>query len=278
MELPSYDLHCHSTASDGTLTSAELLEHARKNNIDILALTDHDTIAGILSLTPKDKQNITLINGTELSCLWGNCTLHIIGLGFDINCPTLVAYFDNLAEIRIKRAKKIAAKLVKLGFPDLMNQAYFLAEKGNVGRPHFARALVNNNLITSEKLAFDKYLGTGKKADVKIEWPSLQDAISTIKNAGGIAVLAHPTKYKMTFTKVRRAIHDFSIAGGEGIEVSYPGIKPEHQSHLLNIAKTYNLRLSAGSDFHSPKQPWHELGKFPSLKLSDNHIIFTLTE
>jgi len=276
MELPHYDLHCHSTASDGALSPVELLDLAKKNNIEILALTDHDTVAGVRVLQSNNHSNIKIIPASEFTCSWNGRVLHIVGLGIDLGSDALNSYLDRLAELRELRSQKIAEILVSMGLPDIYADAKELAGGGSIGRPHFAKALKLKGSVANEQQAFKKYLGIGKKGDVKMDWPSLEETIGVIAAASGVAVLAHPTKYKMTFTKLRAVISDFVNFGGRGIEVSYPGVTPDHHYHLLRIAKEYDLMVSAGSDFHAPSQGWTDLGKYPPVKVNDNHILKVL--
>lgn len=273
MDLPSYDLHCHSTASDGALAPLELLERARSRDIKILALTDHDTVQGVREIERYSDQEIKIIPGTELTCLWNSRVIHLVGLGFDSGSPELNAYLARINELRVARSQTIAQRMVKLGLPDLYGDAQRLAGNGVVGRPHYARAMVEKGLVANEQQAFKKYLGAGKRGDVKMEWPSIEEAVSVIKRAGGVSVIAHPTKYKMTFTKIRALVADFVSIGGDGIEISYPGATPDHQFHLFRIATENRLMVSAGSDFHTPSNGWTDLGKYPPLKGQENHVL-----
>nr|WP_286239777.1 PHP domain-containing protein [Neptuniibacter halophilus] len=273
MDLPRYDLHCHSTASDGSLSPADLLNRARSRGIEVLSLTDHDTLEGVRELMRQDLEGIQLVPGTELTCLWQGRVIHLVGLGLDPENNDLQAYLNNLALLRRQRSEKIARQLEKMGVPPVYAEAQALAGKGSIGRPHFARALVEKGFVVNEQQAFKKYLGAGKKGDVKMPWPDLADAVSVLKAAGGVSIIAHPTKYKMTFTKIRSLVADFIAAGGDGIEVSYPGVTPDHQLHLNRIAESNNLLVSAGSDFHTPDAGWTDLGKYPPLKTTKNHVL-----
>ena len=273
MQLPHYDLHSHTLASDGALAPSVLLQRAKARGVEVLAITDHDTIKGVSSLLSEDVSGIKLIVGTELTCLWKGRVLHIVGLNLDVHSSALQGYLKDLSALREKRALKICEQLVKMGLPDIYEDAKSLAGTGIIGRPHIAQALVAAGAVSSVSQVFKKFLGVGKKGDVKMEWPALSDAVAVIKSAGGIAVLAHPTKYKMTFTKLRSAIDDFKHVGGEAIEVSYPGVTPDHHMHLLRIAENNNLLLSAGSDFHNPGNSWTDIGKYPALKKTDNHVL-----
>lgn len=273
MQLPHYDLHCHSSASDGALAPEVLLQRAIDRRIKILALTDHDTVKGVQQLVDLPQSDVTLIPGAEFTGLWGKRILHIVGLGLNLSSPALNTYFAGLNKLRIERAEKMALQLQKMGLPDLYEKASILASGGTIGRPHFAKAMVAEGVVANEQQAFKKYIGTGQKGDIKVAWPTLETVVKTINDAEGVAILAHPTKYKMTFTKLRSAIDDFISVGGQGIEVSYPGVSNEHQRHLLRIAESKGLLISAGSDFHSPAYGWTDLGKFPQLPAVENHVL-----
>jgi len=268
-----YDLHTHSTASDGTLSPEQLVARACEKGVEVLALTDHDTVRGIRSLLARDIQGIRLIGGTELTCLWGKRVVHIVGLNVDTESQELHQYLSEIDQLRVQRAQQIAQRLVKKGLPDLLPAAKDKADEGVIGRPHFAAAMVAEGIVRTEQQAFSQYLGTGKVGDVKMAWPTMEQAIEVIRQAGGIAVLAHPTKYRFTFTKIRELLTDFKAQGGGALEVSYIGISPSHQQELIKLALKHDLLISAGSDFHSPGQHWTEVGRFTPIKQSAPHIL-----
>lgn len=267
-----YDLHTHSTASDGALSPLALVERARERGVEVLALTDHDTVAGVQALQGQMGE-MTLVNGAELTCLWGSRMVHIVGLGLDIDCESLLQYLEAIDLLRQQRAEQVASRLMKKGLPDLLADARANAAGGVIGRPHFASAMVERGLVKTEQQAFSQYLGSGKTGDVKMQWPDMSEAISVIAEAGGLAVLAHPTKYRFTFTKIRELLGQFKADGGHGMEVSYTGISPSHQLELIKLANKHELLVSAGSDFHSPVHHWTEIGRFMPIKQSVDHII-----
>jgi len=272
VEYPRYDLHTHSTASDGTLSPAELVQRASEKGVEVLALTDHDTVAGVRAVLGQTGE-LRLIAGAELTCLWGKRMVHIVGLGLDIDSAALQAYLADLDLLRQQRAEKVAERLRKRGLPDLLPAARALAADGVIGRPHFAAAMVQQGLVRNEQQAFSLYLGTGKTGDVKMVWPDMAEAVAIIRDAGGKAVLAHPTKYRFTFTKIRELLADFVECGGEAMEVSYTGISPSHQLELIKLVEKFDLLASAGSDFHSPEHHWTEVGRFAPLRKPVPHII-----
>lgn len=274
--LPKYDLHTHSTASDGALAPEILLERAVANHVEILSLTDHDTLKGVdrLMQTPNPG-NIRLLPGVELTADWSGRMVHIVGLNVQPNQAAIRLYLEQLEALRILRAQRICDRLIKSGVPDdnLLEQVVQESGGGSIGRPHFAKVLVRLGMVGSEQAAFKQFLGAGKVGDVKMDWPSLKEAVAVINAAGGEAVLAHPTKYRMTFTKIRSLVSDFADIGGSTLEVSYTGITPNHQVDLERLAAQKNLMISAGSDFHSPAHAWTEVGKFPAVKDPSRHVL-----
>jgi len=259
-----YDLHCHSTASDGKLSPQDLCARAIANGVTHLAITDHDTLAGWQSFSqlPAD---ISLISGIEYSCVWSGMTIHIVGLGFDPSHAVMQSGLAIQADARDKRSLIIAERLEKLGFKGAFAAAREYAGVNQIGRPHFARFLLEKNHVNSINQAFDRYLGAGKPGDVKALWPELEMAVHWITESGGIAVLAHPARYKMTNMKLRRLIMAFKAAGGSAMEV-VSGSQSRHvTSHMAQLCDDYDLLASQGSDFHGPGSPWQELGRFDEL-------------
>jgi 3',5'-nucleoside bisphosphate phosphatase len=261
-----FDLHCHSHFSDGFLSPDMLVLRAKAREVDVLALTDHDTIAGlILAQQAADQCGIKFINGIEFSSRWGKGGVHIVGLGLNINSAPLKAAIDQQHQARQGRAEQIAGRLAKLGFVGALESAQAIAGAASVGRPHFAQYLVSSGAVKDINAAFKKYLGTGKPADVKYEWPDMGTVIEWIHQADGVAVLAHPCKYELTRTKMCALIKDFKAQGGDALEVISGNQATAMTQDLARIASANNLFASCGSDFHSPQQPWQELGSFPSL-------------
>lgn len=261
-----FDLHCHSYFSDGILSPEMLVSRAKEREVDVLALTDHDTIAGLfLAQKAAAECGIQLINGIEFSSQWGKGGVHIVGLGFDVESPDLIAAIMAQNASRSGRAEQIAARLAKAGITGSLEGAQALAGNAYVGRPHFAQYLVSIGAVNNINAAFKKYLGTGKPADVKYEWPAMVTIIQWIHAAGGVAVLAHPCKYDLTRTKMCALIKDFAAAGGDALEVVSGMQAHPVTEDLARIAEANGLAASCGSDFHHPNQPWQELGCFPAL-------------
>lgn len=247
------DFHTHSTASDGVLSPRELVDRALARGVDQFAITDHDTMAGYLEAsryyTQVDAQ-MMLVPGIEFSCRWSGVTVHIVGLDMDCQHPAMVAALDQLGKARQDRGQKIADRLEKLGFVGALAGARALAGDSQLGRPHFAAWLVDQGHVEDVGQAFDRYLGQGKTGDVKAFWPELADVARWIVAAGGIAIIAHPLKYKLTGMKLRRLVVDFKEAGGTAIEINSGRQTGDQISHLQRLAASYELRISGGSDFH----------------------------
>jgi predicted metal-dependent phosphoesterase TrpH len=265
----NYDLHSHSTASDGELSPKDLISRANEKGVTHLALTDHDTVFGLAEAqVAADKTDLNLICGIEFSCTWNKKTFHIVGLNIDPSNSELLAGTKSLQAIRTARAKKISEKLEK----QQINGAYeaILAKSSTsmITRSHFADFLLKNNVVSTQQGAFDSYLGQGKPAFVSTEWASLEDTLRYIKAASGVAVLAHPMRYKMTASWMRRFLTAFKAEGGEGIEIITGRNNPDEIRRSLHFAKQFNLHGSVGSDFHSPKNKWVELGRLAPLPIN----------
>ncbi len=266
--MKKFDLHSHTTASDGTLTPTELVDHAYEVGVSALAITDHDTTAGIDEAVARGAQRgVEIIPGVEISCRWGSDDIHIVGLNIDIEADVIKKRLHSQHQQRIERAKRIGDKLETLGHAAVYARAVELAQGNTPARPHFAQALVEQGVCKSMEKAFSKYLGTGKKAYVKTEWATLEEGVAAIVQAGGVAVIAHPGKYKMTRAKLTRLVSSFKEAGGQAIEVSTGTQTVDQLRCAAQLAQAYDLYASAGSDFHGPIGGWLKLGKYPPLPL-----------
>ncbi len=257
------DLHSHTRYSDGHLTPQELLARAHNMQVDVLAITDHDTVAGLEEAhawQAQQKRPLKIIDGVEISTRWHSFDIHIVGLNVDRGDNLFCERLREQAEVRNERAEKIAEKLEKCGFEGVLEKARALAGVGQVTRAHFARVLVEQYGVASMDVVFKKYLGKGKRAMVKAQWPAIEEAINWIHDAGGQAVLAHPAHYDMTTKWLRRLVAEFAEAGGDAIETAFPGIAKDKQIIINELANAHHLLASAGSDFHFPSR-WTELGK-----------------
>jgi predicted metal-dependent phosphoesterase TrpH len=261
-----YDLHSHSTASDGTLTPAELVMRAIEKGVDVLALTDHDTTGGHEeAIQAASGQPIRLITGVEISVTWERQTLHILGLDIDSNNEKLQQGLTGLREFRVWRAQEIARRLEKHQFENALEGAQQFAKGDLISRTHFAHYIVACNRAKNVSEVFKKFLVNNKPGHVSGQWVALETAIEWIKGAGGYAVIAHPARYRMSATKLRRLFEEFKELGGVGIEVVSGSHRPNDCHQMANYARKYEFMASAGSDFHGPENPWIELGRISPL-------------
>ena len=242
--------HTHSAASGGALSPHDLVDRAAREGVRRMAITDHDTIAGYLSVCQSVPSTIELISGVELSCQWGRVGIHIVGLGFDPAAPAMTCHLESLDKARRQRAEKIAHKLDRSGMPGALAGAMAVAEGAQIGRPHFARWMVLAGHVESEEMAFKRFLGRGKPGDISMLWPALDDTVAAITAAGGLAVLAHPLDYKMTATRLRALTDTFRDAGGVALEVINGRPRPGDTDTLWRLVRERDLRVSVGSDFH----------------------------
>lgn len=261
------DLHTHSTCSDGALNPTDLLLRAAGAGVEHFAITDHDTIAGLEEGAQAAKANgVSFYSGVELSCVWQGVTIHILCYGFDVKCSHMAELCQHQEAMRLQRASIIAEKLErKFSMSGLLELAMFKSEGGAPGRPHFASAMVDSGLVDSTATAFKKYLGNGKVGDVKALWPNLEELMLQVGHPGWITSLAHPRKYDMTVSKLKRLLLDFTKSGGKGLEVSTSGQKQGEIGLLSDICRQFGLCASEGSDFHAPGMPWSEVGKHSGL-------------
>ena len=256
------DFHTHTAASDGALSPRDLVALARERQLGMLAITDHDTIAGYLAAVQDcarpggegeytdNEDALRLIPGIEFSCRWSATTIHILGLGMDCDHPAMVEGLGLLDRARIERGRKIAQRLEALGFEGALEGALAEAGESQLGRPHFSAWMVSRGHVTDHSQAFDRYLGQGKTGDVKAFWPELATVVSWIVAAGGVAVIAHPLKYRFTRMKLRRLVEDFMSAGGTAIEIASGYQTADQSAQLRRLAGDFGLEVSVGSDFH----------------------------
>jgi len=258
----AYDLHSHSTESDGTLSPQALVEHAVSHGVSVLALTDHDSTAGIEQASKAAAEHgITLIPGVEISVTWRRQTVHIVGLNIDINNNQLQNGLGKLREYRDIRARTISERLEKAGIAGALAGARRHATGRLIGRVHFARFLVDSGNAKSVREVFKKFLVRNKPGYVAGQWATLEEAVSWIIRAGGIAVIAHPARYKMTATRLNWLIQDFKQMGGQGLEVLSGSHSANEIQHMTAVALRHELLASAGSDYHGPDNPWIEMGR-----------------
>lgn len=258
-----YDLHCHSTASDGMLPPAEVVARAHANGVTTLALTDHDGLAGLPEAqAAAEALGLNLVPGTEISVEWTDHSVHIVGLKIDPKNPTIVAGLDSIRIGRANRAERIAAELEKVGFQGILAKTMtYVGNPELVSRAHFARALVEMGACREVKQVFDRYLTPGKPGYVPHPWPLLEEALGWIKAAGGVAVIAHPGRYRMSNKELGKLFEAFRDLGGEAIEVASGSHTPEQIAHFGRQARHYAFMGSQGSDFHGPDESYVDLGR-----------------
>jgi predicted metal-dependent phosphoesterase TrpH len=263
------DLHCHSCFSDGTLRPEDLILRALQLQIQVLALTDHDTVEGLSSLHEAARNKpIKIINGIEFSTRWKKHDIHIIGLNFDPKLPEIETLIKKQSESRIQRAQEIAEKMKLCGVEDAYAKACVLAGHNRVGRPHFAQVFINERRVSTMQDAFKRYLARGKPAYVPTPWISIPEAVAGIRAAQGVAVIAHPLKYQLTKTKLQELISDFKEAGGHALEVVSGEITKTQIQEVAGLCARFDLLASSGSDFHDDNLSPIVLGRQAALPLN----------
>jgi len=261
------DLHCHSVVSDGTLTPEDLAARAAANGVELWALTDHDEIGGQQRAAAAARaQGMKYLTGTEISVTFADETVHIVGLGFD---PANAAMTQGLYDTRGgrgKRAQEMADQLAQVGIPGAYEGALtFVGNPELISRTHFARFLVEKGYCKDTYEVFRRYLTEGKPGYVPHRWASLKDAVRWITEAQGIAVIAHPGRYKFTANEEHALFTEFQTHGGRGVEVVTGSHSPAEFVEYAEKAIEYGLAASRGSDFHSPGESHCDLGKLPWL-------------
>ena len=258
-----FDLHSHTHASDGRLSPAELVRRAIEFRVQILAITDHDNIGGLEEAhqtIQQEKLPLHLINGIEISTLWENKDIHIVGLNIDPTHSVLVDFIEAQRERREERATLISNRLEKNRISGALEGAKQLAGEGVITRAHFAQWLVQQGHAKTMQAVFKKYLTRGNPGYVPPNWLDIATAVQVIHQAGGQAILAHPGRYQLTAKWLKRLLQAFVEAGGDGMEIAQPQQSPEARRLLGDYATQYQLLGSQGSDFHYPS-PWLELGR-----------------
>ena len=258
-----YDLHSHTTASDGCLTPEALVHRAVEMRVGTLAITDHDTTAAIAPAREEISRSGLALNlspGVEISTVWENHEIHIVGLNIDITHPLMCEFLAQQTERRNQRAQLIAERLEKAQIPGALEGAQQLAQGGAVTRGHFARFLVECGKASSMADVFKKYLARGKTGYVPPQWCTIEQAIDVIHHSGGKAVLAHPGRYNLSAKWLKRLVAHFAEHHGDAMEVAQCQQSPNERTQLATLARQHHLWASQGSDFHQPC-PWIELGR-----------------
>jgi hypothetical protein len=265
--LAKYDLHSHSTYSDGLLTPEAVVRRAALRGVDVFALTDHDDTGGLAeALAAAEDVGITLIPGAELSVSWESHTIHVVALRIDAANTTLDAGLASIRSGRDDRARRIAAGLAEAGIAGAYEGARkYVTSDRLISRTHFARFLVESGHAKETKDVFKSFLTPGRPGYVKHAWATLSDAVDWIHAAGGLAVIAHPGRYKVSPTGMRRLLQEFRDAGGDGIEVLSSSHTPAQFAEYATYARVFGLAASCGSDYHGPGESWLDLGDLPDL-------------
>ncbi|HLN49419.1 MAG TPA: PHP domain-containing protein [Steroidobacteraceae bacterium] len=260
------DLHAHSNCSDGSLTPAELVRRAAAAGVDMLALTDHDTVAGLEEAqSAGGRAGVRIVPGVEISASWRSQAIHVLGLWIDPASARLQSALCAQAERRRVRMRKICAALSDLGLPGAELLAAVEARPGLPTRSHLAAALVAGGHVGRTDHAFRKYLGAGAAAHIAAQWPALAEVVAWIRDAGGIASLAHPARYALSAGGRRQLLADFVAAGGGALEVVTGGNGAQHSEACAMLAMKFGLLGSVGSDFHDPQFTWNPLGRLAKL-------------
>jgi predicted metal-dependent phosphoesterase TrpH len=245
------DLHNHSYYSDGVLSPSELVRLAKKQGCDVFALTDHDTTNGLIEAQQQaDKIDLQLIHGVEISAMWNNMTVHIVGLNIDINNKTLQDGLQQHQNFRQIRAEKMARGLGGAGVFNALEKVKLVAKKGMITRTHFAQMLVQEGVCKDMRSVFKRFLTAKKPGGVGGKWASYDEVIAWIHTAGGKAVLAHPLRYRMTNTKIKRLLSNMSAVGLDGVEVVTGSSSIDEITLVSQWAKEFDLLASIGSDYH----------------------------
>lgn len=268
--MTNVDLHCHSRVSDGTLSPAELAARAKANGVDLWAMTDHDEVGGIAEARAAAAAlGLPFVPGVEISITWSGQTVHIVGLRIDENNRALV---DGLAAMRggrEQRAREVAERLAAIGVPDAYEGALkYVGNPDLISRTHFARYLMEIGLCGTLQEVFGNYLGEGKPGYVPHRWASLQQSMDWIHGAGGVAVIAHPGRYKFSELQFDELFREFKELGGTAIEVITGSHTVDQYDTYAKIANKYGFLASRGSDFHGPGESRVDLGALPLLPAS----------
>ncbi|SFV65106.1 COG0613, Predicted metal-dependent phosphoesterases (PHP family) [hydrothermal vent metagenome] len=256
-----FDFHTHSYYSDGVLSPTKLLDYAKSNGVQTLALTDHDTISGLEEARNYAKKiKINFINGVEISATWRNRTIHIVGLDIDDTNQQLQQGLKQHQVLREERAIKIARGLAGAGVENPYEKTLKLVKKSMITRTHFAQMLINEGVCKDMKSVFKRFMVRKLPGGVNVQWSNLTEVIAWIKSSGGIAVLAHPYRYNITHTKLKQLISDFKEAGGSAIEIITAFYQQQEVQMMIEIANEFDLQGSIGSDYHGWENSFVKMG------------------
>ena len=261
------DLHCHSVVSDGTLQPEALAARAKANGVELWALTDHDEVGGQQRARAAAREiGLPYLTGTEISVTFAGVTVHIVGLGFDADDEALRQGLAATRGGRDERAREMAAELAKVGILGAYEGALrYVGNPDLISRTHFARHLVETGVCTDTSDVFRRFLVEGKPGFVPHRWATLRNAVQWIVGAGGLAIIAHPARYKFTPTEEYALFTEFKAHGGRGVEVVTGSHTSAEAQRYAGAAREFDLLASRGSDFHSPDESRIDLGGLPPL-------------
>ena len=261
------DLHCHSTCSDGLLGAADVAQRAAGNGVDLLALTDHDSLDGLAAARlVAATAGMGLVNGVEISIEWQSLQIHILGYAFDSSDQGLNAGLESIRSGRVERARRMSAELEKVGIDGAFDGAMrYAANPCLISRAHFGRYLVEIGAARDLRSVFESYLVPGRPGYVEHRWATLADSLGWIDAAGGIAAVAHPGRYKLSRAEMRRFLGEFKDLGGRAVEVVSGSHTQEHVDIFARYAREYGFLASRGSDFHGPGESYFDLGQLAPL-------------
>ncbi len=256
------DLHMHSRYSDGSLDVPDLVRRAFGRGVRLMALTDHDNTAGLAAAASATREcGMVFLPGVEVSCQWNGVGLHVVGLGIDAGCPVLQEGLGKIMAFRDWRATEIGRRLAEGGMPGAEEGARSMAGSRMVGRMHFARWLVQGEFCSDTAQAFELFLGSGRAAYVPSDWIPLPEAVSWIRAAGGLPVLAHPGRYRLSNPRLRALLSEFRDMEGAGLEVCSGSQGAGDREYLGRLARELSLAGSVGSDFHGPAYGHTDIGQ-----------------
>ena len=262
-----YDLHCHSTCSDGLLTPTEVVRRAAERGVEVLALTDHDELAGLAEAREAAREaGVTFVGGAELSVTWQGETIHVLGLGVDDGNAALVGGLEAVRSSRDARARRIGTALADAGIPDAFEGALaHVTSERLISRTHFARHLIDTGHARDMSDAFRRFLTSGKPGYVPHAWATLSEVVGWIHAAGGQAVVAHPGRYKLSSSELRALLAQFRDLRGDAIEVVSSSHTPRQYGEFATLARAFGLKVSCGTDFHGPGESRMDFGELPAL-------------
>ncbi len=267
------DLHNHSYYSDGVLSPSEVVNLANESGCNLFSLTDHDTTDGLdEAIEAAAELSLNLITGVEISAFWRNMTIHIVGLDIDVDNQFLQAGLQHNQALRAERAEKISLGLRRAGIADAMDKTKALSKTPMLTRTHFAQMLIQEGYCKDMKTVFRRFLVGKKPGGVRVQWKEFDEVIGWIHSAGGKAVLAHPFRYRMTNTKIKKMLLEFKEAGGDGMEVVTATSTPDEMHWSEQWAKEFNLLSSCGSDFHGWPNQRIKMGQLADLPKPSNEV------